>query len=139
MDISVFTDKSTMPDESSLRVALGDGFVFWEEIMDYTRKAYPAVSEEWNFPGAKYGWSFRMKDKKRAIIYLLPRDRYFMVAFVFGQKAYAEIMQSQVSMKIRDELALARPYAEGRGIRIDVHDNSILPDIFQLIGVKLKG
>ncbi len=139
MDISVFIDKSRIPDEQSLRLALGERFVLWTQIVEYTRNAYPAVIEEWNYPGAKYGWSFRMKDKKRAILYLLPRDGFFKVAFVFGAKAFGVIMAGGLPDSIKNELAAARVYAEGRGIRIDVHDNSILPDIFQLIGVKLKG
>lgn len=73
--------------------------------------------------GEKYGWNFRIKDKKRAIIYFLPRDNYFKVAFVFGQKATDTIMESDVSPGIRNDLEKATKYAEGRGIRIDVKDN----------------
>jgi len=54
------------------------------KIRDRVYEKYPEGFEEWNFPGKKYGWSFRIKDKKRAIVYLLPGDDAFMVAFVFG-------------------------------------------------------
>ena len=99
---------------------------------------YPRATEEWNFPGKKYGWSFRIKDKKRAIIYLLPRDGFFMVAFVFGQKATDEIMKSDVDEKIKKELSEARKYEEGRGIRITFDDKGILTDIKKLIEIKLS-
>lgn len=138
MDTNVFTDKSIPPADPVLKEALGATYELWVEIREYVKGVYPAVIAEWNFPGPKYGWSFRMKDKKRAIIYLLPREGYFMVAFVFGPRAFDTIMAGGLPDSIKNELAAARVYAEGRGIRIGVHDNSILPDIFYLIGIKLK-
>ena len=99
---------------------------------------YPGGTEEWNYPGKKYGWSFRIKDKRRAIIYLLPREEYFKVAFVFGEKAVNEIMKTGISKDIKEELDKAKKYAEGRGIRIDIKDNSGISDIGKLIDIKLK-
>jgi len=97
---------------------------------------YPGGIEEWNFPGIKYGWSLRIKDKKRAIIYLLPRDGYFKAAFVFGAKAFEQVMQSSVSDEIKSELSAAKPYAEGRGIRIDVVNEGVVKDVEELVRIK---
>jgi hypothetical protein len=99
---------------------------------------YPNGLSEWNYPGKKYGWSYRIKDKRRAIIYFLPRDKFFMLGFVFGDKAVNEIMTLPISEEIKNDLNAARKYAEGRGIRITVGDEAILSDIEQLIDVKLK-
>ena len=137
MDSSIFMDKEKQPAESDLREALGEKYQLWMEIRDRVFEKYPEGKEEWNFPGKKYGWSFRIKDKKRAILYLLPRDREFMVAFVFGGKAFKAIMESEVSEQIKSELEGARVYAEGRGIRIPVPDRSGLKDIFLLLDFKL--
>ena len=100
-------------------------------------KKYPQGFSEWNYPGKKYGWSYRIKDKKRAIIYFLPRDHSFKVAFLFGQKAMDVIMESSISLEIKDELKQATKQAEGRGIRIDVKNDSIMPDIKRLIEIRL--
>jgi len=78
-----------------------------------------------------------MKDKRRAIVYLLPRDSEFLVAFVFGGKAFEEIKKSDVSDQIISDLEGAKVYAEGRGVRIPVPDRSILKDIYSLIDIKL--
>jgi len=99
---------------------------------------YPTGLAEWNFPGKKYGWSYRIKYKRRAIIYLLPRDKYFKVAFVFGQKAFDTIMGSDICVEIKSELEQATKYAEGRGIRIEVKDDSLISDIEKLVDIKLK-
>jgi hypothetical protein len=137
MDQSIFMDKSAKPTESALKEALGDQYELWKAVRDRVIQVYPGGIEEWNFPGKKYGWSFRIKDKKRAIIYLLPRLRGFIVAFVFGKRAYEAILESDVSGPIKSELQQAKVYAEGRGIRIPVPDSSPLQDIFQLIDIKL--
>ena len=137
VDSSFFMDRSVVPTEDDLKGALGKSYNLWKEIRDQVIHKYPEGIEDWNFPGKKYGWSFRIKDKKRAIIYLLPREDTFMAAFVFGHKAFDAIMQGDVSEKIKSELASAKVYAEGRGIRIPVHDRDVLGDIFRLIDYKL--
>jgi hypothetical protein len=134
---SIFSKKSHPPSAKDLKEALGDTLVLWQSVANFTRVSFPLVKEEWNFPGEKYGWSFRMSDKKRVIVYLLPRDKFFKVAFVFGQKAVDKILQSSISQSIKEELLATRIYAEGRGIRIDVKDESLLQDIKELIKIKI--
>jgi hypothetical protein len=132
---SVFTDKDKMPDNNDLEESLGDTYLLWQTIKEYVILKYPKGLENWSC--SKYGWSFRINDKKRAIIYLLPRDKFFKVAFVFGQKATDLIMQSQISNEIKKELESARVYAEGRGIRIDIKSDLQIKDIKGLIDIKL--
>lgn len=137
MDISIFTDKAQTPVIADLMQPLAETFPLWIKIRDFVLEQYPTGLEEWNFPGAKYGWSFRIKDKKRAIVYFLPRDGFFKVAFVFGVKAMNEILASDISEIIKTDLQNARVYAEGRGIQIEVKDDSNLTDIKKLIEIKL--
>jgi len=137
MDISIFTDKESIPTDNDLKNTLVNTFDLWLQIVHYVHGKFPDALDEWNYPGAKYGWSFRIRDKKRAIIYLLPRDKYFKVAFVFGQKATDAILKSDISQDIRSELENARLYAEGRGIRIDIRNDEILRDILLLTDIKI--
>jgi len=137
MDQSIFMNKAIIPNDKDLQIELGETYAFWKEIMDFVVLKYPKAAMEWSYPGSKYGWSFRLKDRKRVIIYLLPRERYFKAAFVFGQKAYELVLDSPISESIKTELAAARVYAEGRGIRIDVKDKNVIDDIKQLIEMKL--
>lgn len=137
MDKSVFTDKTTTPSEKDLSATIGKLLNCWQDICRFILFHYPAAIGEWHFPGEKYGWSYRLKDKKRAIIYLLPRDNYFKAAFVFGQKAVDAINNSAISEEIKAELAAAKVYAEGRGIRLDVKNKKIIQDIKSLVEIKL--
>lgn len=136
-DLSIFQDKTIVPTDRDLAGRLGSTFNLWIQIKDFVFEKYPKAVAEWNYSGIKYGWNFRIKDKKRAIIYFLPRDNYFKVAFVFGQKATDFILESDISPEIKNDLEQATKYAEGRGIRIEVKDNQILANIEKLIVIKL--
>ena len=137
MDISIFTEKEVIPDEVALQTALGEKYVLWQAIKEYVYSKYPNATEDWFYPGKKYGWGFRIKDKKRAIIYLLPRDQYFKSAFMFGQKATDQILASGISETIKGELMAAKVYVEGRGIRMDILNVSQLDDIKKLVDIKI--
>ena len=132
---SIFLDKNKMPDSNDLKVALGKTYQWWQAIYEYVLLKYPKGTEKWNC--SKYGWSFRINDKKRAILYLLPRDKFFKVAFVFGQKATDIILQSNISNIIKKELESAKVYAEGRGIRMVIKNDSLMDDIKKLVDIKL--
>ena len=137
MDTSIFPDKSKKPGPEDLETALGKSYTFWKQVQDLVYVKYPTATSEWNFPGQKYGWSFRVKDKKRVIIYLLPRDKKLFVAMVFGQKAFEKILESNIPEEIKHALQTARVYAEGRGIRMEVKNRGQLKVIARLIDIKL--
>ena len=127
-----------MPVDEDLHIALGNSYEIWQQLTGYVHLKYPAAIDMWNYSGDKYGWSFRIKDKKRVIVYLLPRDRFFKVVMVFGQKATDIIMNSPVNQAIKKELASAKVYVEGRGIRLDILNETILNDLKTLIDIKIS-
>ena len=122
-----------------LKAALGSTYEIWLILAEFTKKSNPDFTGEWKFASEKYGWSFRISDRKRVILYLLPRDGYFKAAFVFGKKAVARILESDISVAIKDELRSVKEYAEGRGIRIEVLDRTNLEDLKKLIAFKVSG
>lgn len=126
-----------MPGEAELKSALSKTYPYWKTIEEFTLNAKPAAKGNWHFSGAKFGWSYRISDKKRVIIYLLPRDKFFKCAFVFGGKAYNAVMESDVSDEIKNELKAAKPYAEGRGIRLEVKNKAPLNDLQKLVTIKI--
>ncbi len=134
---SIFNQIAKTPSNEALKKALGETYALWQLLAIYIKKVNPDVVESWNYTSEKYGWSFRISDKKRVIMYLLPREHYFKAAFVFGQKASDIIFESNVSELIKIELRLAKVYAEGRGIRIEVKDKTIIKDIKKLIEIKI--
>lgn len=137
MPISIFTDKAQIPNEEDILQALGTTYPLWKSIEADVIQKYSNAKLEWNYSGVKFGWSYRIKDKKRVLIYFLPRNNYFKVAMVFGQNATDTIMNSTINDSIKTTLQEAKVYAEGRGIRIDIQDDSQIMDIKELISIKL--
>ena len=135
---SIFLEKTVKPTDKDLADKLDATYVLWQRLHDLVLSKYPKGIADWNFPGKKYGWSYRIKDNRRALIYFLPKDQFFKVAFVFGDKAINDIMKTGISDKIKEELNQAKKYGEGRGIRINIKNDSIFPGIEQLIDIKLK-
>lgn len=138
MPHSIFMQKEIIPDDAALQQALGTTHALWEEIRNATGETGKVEKEAWHFSGAKHGWSYRMSDKKRVIIYLLPRDGYFKVAFVFGEKAVEAIQETSIDPLIVEVLLSAKKYAEGRGIRIDVKDKGVVEDVLKLVEMKVR-
>lgn len=48
-----------------------------------------------------------------------------------------KILETNISDPIKKDLLSAKKYAEGRGVRIDVKNESVIPDIKKLIEIKL--
>ena len=137
MDTSCFTDLSNMPDNNDLKVALAEMYQHWMEIRKFVFEKYPAAIEEWHVAVKKFGWNYRIKDRKRAIVYLSPQNGYFTATFVFGQKATDQIIAGQISEEIKKELLNSKVYMEGRVLRIDLHDSFKVDDIRKLIEIKI--
>ena len=135
---SVFVDRELVPNANDLQKALGKTHAFWNALVDHIISEYPSAKLEWKYSSEKYVWSFLLKDKKRVIVYLLPRAGFFKAAFVFSQKAIEEILRSDIVDAIKNELVAAKKFAEGRGIRIDVKTKATLTDIKKLIQIKLR-
>lgn len=137
MDTSVFMDLTKTPQTNELKIALRRTYLLWEKIRDFVFEKYPAAIEEWHTSVKKYGWIYRIKDNKRAIIYLLPRDGFFYITMVFGQKATDQVLNSNISNFSKEELMNSKIYMEGRVIRLEINNNSILKDIKKLVEIKI--
>jgi Protein of unknown function (DUF3788) len=138
MAMSLFDDKSKQPTEQMLAKAIGKQYQLWTDIAEYVVEKYPKAIKEWKYIAMKnYGWSFRIKDKKRNIIYLGPRDGGIMAAFVFGDKGVDAVQDSSLPQSIKDELLNAKRYPEGRGIRLQVRNKTDVANIKTLVDIKL--
>jgi len=95
------------------------------------------AEQEWNSFSVKYGWSLRLKMKKRTIVHLSPCSGCFRAAFILGDKAVAAARQSDLSREVLKLLDSATRYAEGTGIRLLVKQKKDLAAIRKLAAIKL--
>ena len=138
MSENQFKIKDKVPDEKRIKNTLKSNFSNLEAIRTYIADTIGETKEEWKYYGAKYGWNLKKFYKKRNLFFIGMYDGYFRISFVFGDKAYNAIMESDISEELKTELSQARKYAEGRGLSIEVHDDARLNDIEKLLHVKVN-
>jgi len=138
MASSIFDDKNIKPNDEMLSEVLGETYKIWNEIKNHLISEYGDLIEEWKFYGKKSGWILKTLRKKRNLFFFLPVKDYFKITFVFGDKAVAEIEQSDLPEHIKVTLRNARKYAEGRGIQIEVKSSDEIEIIRKLVEIKIN-
>jgi hypothetical protein len=133
---NAFIGKTAPPTQNEIDAALGATADVWNQLLHWFAEQAVA-DQEWKSSSPKYGWSLRLKLKKRTIVYLAPCEGCFRVAFVLGDRAVAAARQSDLSkttLKLLDE---APRYAEGTGVRLIVKATKDLASVRKLAAIKL--
>ena len=133
---NAFIGKATLPAEQELSAALGSTAELWKQLVNWLAEQGVA-DQEWKSSSPKYGWSLRLKLKKRTIVYLGPCNGCFRVAFVLGDRAVAAARKSDLSKSALKLLDEAPRYAEGTGVRLMVKASEDLADVRRLAIIKL--
>ena len=136
--MSVFLDKTHPPTEKELSAALGPTHAYWKEIRVALGKRCGALEEEWKYYGKSSGWTMKVLMKKRNLFFMAPYEKFFRIAFVFGDKAVAAIELSDLPKTLIRELVEAKRYVEGRGLRLDVKGRGVVKDIVKLVEFKVQ-
>jgi hypothetical protein len=129
-----FDDKAKAPGGKALTQGLRSSKKFWDQFVRHIAAEYGPVTEAWGFYKA---WSLRLKQKKRTIVYLLPRDGYFLCAFVYGGKATEAARQAKLPKAVMKTIDEAPVYAEGRGFRLEVRTAKDLAAMKTLAAIKM--
>jgi Protein of unknown function (DUF3788) len=135
---SIFLDKSVKPNDAMLSHALGRSYKYWEEIKTSLCSQYGPLTEEWKFYGANSGWTLKLLRKKRNLFFLAPCEKYFRIAFIFGEKAVHEVEASTLPPTMIQELKNAKRYVEGRGLRLEVRRKADVKNIVTLTAIKVN-
>ena len=137
MSANVFINKLAKPDDQALVRVLGKTYPLWAEIEKHVATADGESTEEWKHYGPKSGWTLKTLHKKRNLFFFTPCQGYFRIAFVFGDRAVAEILTSDLSKAMIEEVKNAKKYAEGRGLRVEVKTHRDVESVKKLIAIKV--
>lgn len=121
MGLSALDDKSQVPTESDLKSVLGPAMKLWDEFRDSLASEFPPLTDKWGFSGVRWGWSLALRQKKRTIVYLTPSVAFFYAGFALGEKAVAAARESGLPPSVLTIIDAAPKYAEGRGVRLEIH------------------
>jgi hypothetical protein len=137
MAFSSFDDKAAQPTDTEVAAELGPTFEFWGDLKTQIAARFDPLAEEWTFSGQKWGWSLRLKHKKRAVLYMTPQSGAFVVGFVLGEKAVSAAQQSGISRSIVKVIDASEKFAEGRGVRLEVRDAATVEDMVKIAEIKM--
>jgi hypothetical protein len=124
------------PAEATLTGALGQS----RSAFEHLRTLRPGVGAEWRRYSKAGAWTLKVSEGKRTLFYLTPGDGEFTVALILGERATAAALAAEDVAEVHKRaLREARPYAEGRGIRVAVKGEHECAAIERLLEIKLGG
>ena len=138
MALSVFDDKALEPAAAAVAEALVGAADLWTDLKAQLASQYDPLAEDWVFSGKKWGWSLRLKHKKRAVLYMTPSTGYFYAGLALGEKAVAAANASDLPQSLLEIINGSQKYAEGRGVRLEVRSTVDLTDVIQLAAIKME-
>ena len=136
--INAFKGREIRPTDAEIAATLGPTAGLWKELIQWMADKEGVTEQEWKgIVVKKYGWSLRLKQKKRNIVYLGPGEGCFMVSFVLSDKALTAAKEANLPKAVAEALAVAPHYPEGNGLRLLVHRATDLPAIRKIASIKL--
>ena len=138
MNTDFLSDKTAEPDDIKVVELLADKALLWAEFKAFLKNNIGEVKEDWKFYSAKSGWIMKVLLGKRNLFFMKPGDSTFLIAFVFGDKAVAEVIKSSLPDGIKTELSEAKKYAEGRGLQVHVKTADEIEIVKKLVEIKVK-
>jgi hypothetical protein len=135
---NAFIGKPAAPTDAELSAELASSKALWDRLLADLARACNLTDCEWNSYSRKAGWSLRVKQGKRNIVYLSPGCGCFMASFALGDKAVQAARASGLPRPAIAIIDAARRYAEGTAVRIDVKTPGDVAIVTRLAAIKLK-
>ena len=138
MSLSIFVDKTKLPEVAEVTQVLGASLPSWTGLLDTFIQDYPPASLQWRYYGQNSGWSLALKQKNRTLAYLYPCEGRFISLFVYGENAAQAACQSDLPEDVVASIHTARAYAEGRSFQFEVANEADLGVLKRLIAIKAE-
>ena len=132
-----FAGRKEQPGDAELSQILGPSRLLWDQVLTDLASENLITNQEWHSSSVKAGWLLRLQHRQRNIVYLVPREGAFQAAFVFGDKALAEIRAARFPRAVIQIIDGARKYAEGTGVRLDVKTPADVTTVKKLAAIKV--
>jgi hypothetical protein len=130
-----FHDPSAPPADRDLAAALGAADALWRRFIHDVRVSCGPLVDQWSFSKA-FGWTLRLKQPARVLVYLRPGQAHFLASFALGEKACRAIRDAGVPASMLALIDAAPKFAEGRGVRIPVRTKTDLEGVLKIAGIK---
>ena len=96
------------------------------------------VTCEWRRYSKKGPWVLKVSKGERTLFYLIPQADQFEVTVILGQRATDAALAGRVRPELHAAIRSAKPYIEGRPVKVLVTSQEDLAAVEELVTVKLK-
>jgi hypothetical protein len=132
MAASIFGEKAIVPNKETLSVALKDNQLLWDKMISIS-----GGKGEWKFYTKAAGWTCSVKKNKRTLFYMMPKDSWFQLIFVYGERAFEAAKSAGLPEQVLNDLLQAKAYIEGRSVAINVNSDADMDTAEKLLQLKL--
>lgn len=137
MGIGIFTDKYQQPTDAEVAAVLGPQLATWHALIEFIREKFPADEDFTFLYGKQYGWARRFRMRGKLLTSLYPAQDGFTVQINLSPAAIEQAQQMQLGDHVQQAIARANPYPEGRWLFVPVTAAADLPDIQQLLALRV--
>ena len=130
---SIFGEKAIVPNEEMLNIALNSRKKIWDKMISVS-----GGIGEWKFYTKTAGWTYSVKKNKRTLFYMMPKDRWFQLIFVYGERAVEAAKSVDLPEQVLNDLLQAKHYVEGRSLAINIKNAADLNIAKKLMQLKLE-
>ena len=138
MPDNAFIGKAEAPSDAELKTALGPAAALWKRLVADVTEECGVDGREWNSYSRKAGWALRLKRGKRVILYLAPGHGGFTASLVLGAKAVEAAHRGGLPPEVVRIIDASRRYAEGTGVRLEVHGAEDSQAVRKLARIKVE-
>lgn len=136
MATSIFDIKEIVPEEDDLEKVLKDSIDLWNQLMNYLEEEYGPITSEWKFYSKKSGWSYRVSNKKRNLIFLIPNDEYFIATINMSLKVVQILLDIDLPEEIKNTIKTTKNYKEGKSVLINIKNEKDLKNIKTMLEIR---
>lgn len=135
--LSAFADKAQPPDDATLARVLGPAWAAWVDLLGRLGTRVPDHTTRWRYTGGRVGWGLRVSQDTRIVLSLIPREGSFLASVALGERAVRTLQERGLPADVLEVVDAAPRYAEGRGVRLPVTAVEQVPDVLELVTIKL--
>lgn len=82
-----------------------------------------SFAQEWKYYGAKYGWTYKVSDRKKALFWLTPVENGFRIGLSLREEERESLLQSDLPDNLATAVREAMKSPEGFGVRLEVRNS----------------
>ena len=131
-----FTDKRSRPTRATLGRALGRTLRHWDLVLAQTHRDHEGLVDTWRHYG-KSGWILMVVGRKRAVLWMSPRERSFLASLALRDDAVGALRGTSLPPALVAEVEGAKAWPEGRPARVMVTNLDHVRWIRTLVGIQL--